>query len=199
MRRGRRAIDRVGGSRRGRRTRATSARCSTPAGTATSPAPAKAGTASAASSTPAATRPAPKSSGRSTPRVCPCCSVPPQHGSSPTDAGVTGVLVFDERGAGVVHAPAVLLATGGLGQLYACSTNPPGATADGIALALRGRRGDRRSRVRPVPPHGAVRRRWRRTATAHQRGGPRRGRSPRRFAGRIGHRRCPSARRPGTA
>jgi len=52
------------------------------------------------------------------------------------DAGVTGVLVFDERGAGVVHAPAVLLATGGLGQLYACSTNPPGATADGIALAF---------------------------------------------------------------
>ncbi|NME80795.1 L-aspartate oxidase [Rhodococcus sp. 105337] len=51
-------------------------------------------------------------------------------------AGVTGVLVFDERGAGVVHAPAVLLATGGLGQLYACSTNPPGATADGIALAF---------------------------------------------------------------
>ncbi|MBM7460589.1 L-aspartate oxidase [Rhodococcus coprophilus] len=54
-----------------------------------------------------------------------------------TDArGVTGVLVFDHRGAGIVHTPAVLLATGGLGQLYACSTNPPGATADGIALAL---------------------------------------------------------------
>ncbi|MEE2059930.1 L-aspartate oxidase [Rhodococcus artemisiae] len=50
--------------------------------------------------------------------------------------GVTGVLVLDERGFGVVHAPAVLLATGGLGQLYACSTNPAGATADGIALAL---------------------------------------------------------------
>ncbi|TWH36858.1 L-aspartate oxidase [Rhodococcus rhodochrous J38] len=54
-----------------------------------------------------------------------------------TDArGVTGLLVLDERGFGVVHTPAVLLATGGLGQLYACSTNPPGATADGIALAL---------------------------------------------------------------
>lgn len=50
--------------------------------------------------------------------------------------GVTGLLVLDERGYGVVHTPAVLLATGGLGQLYACSTNPPGATADGIALAL---------------------------------------------------------------
>ncbi|MEU5842710.1 L-aspartate oxidase [Rhodococcus sp. NPDC047139] len=54
-----------------------------------------------------------------------------------TDAyGVTGLLVLDSRGFGIVHTPAVLLATGGLGQLYACSTNPPGATADGIALAL---------------------------------------------------------------
>lgn len=52
------------------------------------------------------------------------------------ERGVTGALVLDERGFGVVHAPAVLLATGGLGQLYACSTNPSGATADGIALAL---------------------------------------------------------------
>ncbi|WP_455901879.1 L-aspartate oxidase [Rhodococcus gordoniae] len=52
------------------------------------------------------------------------------------DRGVTGLLVLDGRGFGIVHAPAVLLATGGLGQLYACSTNPPGATADGVALAL---------------------------------------------------------------
>lgn len=50
--------------------------------------------------------------------------------------GVAGLLVLDHRGFGVVHTPAVVLATGGLGQLYACSTNPPGATADGIALAL---------------------------------------------------------------
>ncbi|MEE2035215.1 L-aspartate oxidase [Rhodococcus chondri] len=50
--------------------------------------------------------------------------------------GVTGLLVLDGRGLGVIHTPAVLLATGGLGQLYACSTNPSGATADGIALAL---------------------------------------------------------------
>ncbi|MFE7802254.1 L-aspartate oxidase [Nocardia sp. NPDC057440] len=50
--------------------------------------------------------------------------------------GVQGVIAVSERGFGVVHAPAVLLATGGLGQLYALSTNPPGATADGIALAL---------------------------------------------------------------
>ncbi|MGK8559166.1 L-aspartate oxidase [Nocardia gipuzkoensis] len=50
--------------------------------------------------------------------------------------GVQGVVAVSDEGFGVVHAPAVLLATGGLGQLYALSTNPPGATADGIALAL---------------------------------------------------------------
>lgn len=37
----------------------------------------------------------------------------------------------------VVSAPTVLLATGGAGHLYAATTNPSGATADGIALALR--------------------------------------------------------------
>lgn len=51
--------------------------------------------------------------------------------------GVRGVLAVSDRGHGVVHAPAVLLATGGLGHLYALSTNPDGATADGVALALR--------------------------------------------------------------
>ncbi|MGW4245873.1 L-aspartate oxidase [Nocardia sp. NPDC004722] len=51
--------------------------------------------------------------------------------------GVRGVIAVSDKGFGIVHAPAVLLATGGLGQLYACSTNPAGATADGIALALR--------------------------------------------------------------
>ncbi|WP_328392285.1 L-aspartate oxidase [Nocardia sp. NBC_00416] len=51
-------------------------------------------------------------------------------------AGVQGVIAVSERGAGVVHAPAALLATGGFGQLYASSTNPAGATADGVALAL---------------------------------------------------------------
>ncbi|MFI1461721.1 L-aspartate oxidase [Nocardia carnea] len=52
------------------------------------------------------------------------------------DSGVQGVVAVSGRGTGVVHAPAVLLATGGLGQLYALSTNPAGATADGVALAL---------------------------------------------------------------
>ena len=40
-------------------------------------------------------------------------------------------------GVGAVLAPAVVLATGGIGQVFAASTNPRVATADGIALALR--------------------------------------------------------------
>jgi L-aspartate oxidase len=55
--------------------------------------------------------------------------------TSGTDA-ITGVLVADRRGIGVVHAPSVILATGGLGQLYGATTNPKGSTGDGIALAL---------------------------------------------------------------
>lgn len=55
------------------------------------------------------------------------------------DAGrVTGVALLDDTGRpGVLHAPAVLLATGGYGQLYASTTNPETSTGDGIALALR--------------------------------------------------------------
>ena len=53
------------------------------------------------------------------------------------DGAVTGLLVADEEGRqGVLHAPAVVLATGGLGHLYAATTNPEVATGDGIALAL---------------------------------------------------------------
>ncbi|MCX2733348.1 L-aspartate oxidase [Saccharopolyspora sp. NFXS83] len=56
-----------------------------------------------------------------------------------SDGGaLAGVLALDPHGnPGVVRAPAVLLATGGLGQLYAATTNPDVATGDGIALALR--------------------------------------------------------------
>jgi L-aspartate oxidase len=49
---------------------------------------------------------------------------------------VTGVLVLNEDGLGVVHAPSVILATGGLGHLYAATTNPEGSTGDGVALAM---------------------------------------------------------------
>jgi L-aspartate oxidase len=53
------------------------------------------------------------------------------------DAGsLTGVLVANRQGIGVVHAPSVILATGGLGHLYSATTNPEGSTGDGIALAL---------------------------------------------------------------
>jgi L-aspartate oxidase len=40
-------------------------------------------------------------------------------------------------GVGAVHATAVVLATGGFGQVYAATTNPPVSTGDGLALALR--------------------------------------------------------------
>ena len=40
-------------------------------------------------------------------------------------------------GVGAAHARAVVLATGGLGQLFTATTNPSVATGDGMAIALR--------------------------------------------------------------
>ncbi|MFI6814288.1 L-aspartate oxidase [Nonomuraea sp. NPDC050328] len=40
-------------------------------------------------------------------------------------------------GVGAVHARAVVLATGGMGQVYSATTNPVVSTGDGVALALR--------------------------------------------------------------
>ncbi|MDT7593293.1 MAG: L-aspartate oxidase [Pseudonocardiales bacterium] len=51
---------------------------------------------------------------------------------------VGGLWVLDDTGRlGLLRAPAVLLATGGYGQLFASTTNPDTATGDGVALALR--------------------------------------------------------------
>jgi L-aspartate oxidase len=51
---------------------------------------------------------------------------------------VCGLLVLDGNGVpGVLSAPAVLLASGGLGQLYQATSNPEVATGDGLALGLR--------------------------------------------------------------
>lgn len=55
-------------------------------------------------------------------------------------AGVR-VAMLDRSGGvqsvGIVHARAVVIATGGYGQVYASTSNPPAVTGDGIALALR--------------------------------------------------------------
>ncbi|WP_045744063.1 L-aspartate oxidase [Actinoplanes rectilineatus] len=42
-----------------------------------------------------------------------------------------------EDGVGAILARAVVLATGGMGQIYSSTTNPPVSTGDGVALALR--------------------------------------------------------------
>ncbi|MCK9894307.1 L-aspartate oxidase [Frankia sp. AgB32] len=42
-----------------------------------------------------------------------------------------------QDGVGAVTAPAVVLATGGMGQIFASTTNPGVSTGDGVALALR--------------------------------------------------------------
>ncbi len=53
--------------------------------------------------------------------------------------GVTLHVIGEGRrdGVGAALGRAVVLATGGLGQVYAVTTNPPVSTGDGVALALR--------------------------------------------------------------
>jgi L-aspartate oxidase len=54
-------------------------------------------------------------------------------------AGVSaGVIGPDGRlSAGIIDAPAVVIAAGGVGQAFATTSNPAGATGDGIAIAAR--------------------------------------------------------------
>jgi L-aspartate oxidase len=58
------------------------------------------------------------------------------------DGGVAGLTLHvmgegERDGVGAVHCRAVVLASGGLGQVFSQSTNPSVATGDGMALALR--------------------------------------------------------------
>lgn len=56
-----------------------------------------------------------------------------------TETGAAGgVIVTGPDGTlHLIHAPVTVLANGGTGQLWSVTSNPPGATADGIAMALR--------------------------------------------------------------
>jgi L-aspartate oxidase len=49
---------------------------------------------------------------------------------------VTGAVLATAAGPETVRARATVLATGGIGHAYPASTNPPGVTGDGLALAL---------------------------------------------------------------
>jgi len=52
--------------------------------------------------------------------------------------GVAGVFTVDRQGRPILYtARAVVLATGGLGRLFACTTNPSESTGDGHAIAVR--------------------------------------------------------------
>ena len=58
------------------------------------------------------------------------------------DGGVAGVTLHvmgegQNDGVGAVHCRAVILASGGLGQIFSATTNPAVSTGDGMAVALR--------------------------------------------------------------
>jgi L-aspartate oxidase len=61
----------------------------------------------------------------------------------PTAAGGVGAATLHVMGEGqldgigAVRARAIVIATGGIGQIYAATTNPPVSTGDGVAAALR--------------------------------------------------------------
>jgi L-aspartate oxidase len=64
-----------------------------------------------------------------------------RNGQGRRQAAGVRVAMLDEHGTvesvGVVGARAVVLATGGYGQVFASTSNPPAVTGDGLALAMR--------------------------------------------------------------
>ena len=90
--------------------------------------------------------------------------------------------LFARTGAGAAsrlilfRAPAVIFATGGLGALYAVTTNPLEVARRRPGHGGARGRGDRRSRIRAVPPHRHRRRP--RSRAARHRGAARRRRDP---------------------
>lgn len=56
-----------------------------------------------------------------------------------SDSECKGLIVFNDltQEYEVIYSSAVIIASGGLGQLYKCTTNPTVATGDGVALAYR--------------------------------------------------------------
>src|SRR5262249_40867724 len=53
------------------------------------------------------------------------------------DGRVTGVQLVQNEKSAVLACSAVILATGGVGQLFACTTNPGAACGEGLAMAAR--------------------------------------------------------------
>ncbi len=90
-------------------------------------------------------------------RSCSTCCAPPTAGRPGITLHVLGE--GTEDGVGAVHARAVVLATGGMGQVFSQHHQPVGLDRRRRRARAARRRGGRRPRVRAVPPDRAVPRR----------------------------------------